>query len=180
LLKFPIDTPFEKLKVFKGCLEKFVSARPREWISMSGFRATRVEADLGFVEYIVVAQHRDSCKWSPLEIVCLRCCFIFSYSFLLACTTGQNTGALKNSLAELSSFALELTKKMNMRYTSPPLPVDLSVIQRDGDNIDTPMDLLNAVIAGNQEFDGGGGENKSHDSHGSTDYAAISAMFDKK
>jgi len=29
LLKFPIDTPYEKLKVFKGCLEKFVIARPR-------------------------------------------------------------------------------------------------------------------------------------------------------
>jgi hypothetical protein len=71
LLKFPIDTPYEKFKVFKGCLEKFVNARPREWISMSGFRATRVEADMGFVEYIVVGQHRDSCKWGTLEIDCL-------------------------------------------------------------------------------------------------------------
>jgi hypothetical protein len=71
LLKFPIDTPYEKLQVFKGCLQKFVSARPREWMSMSAFRATRVEADLGFVEYIVVGQHTDSCKWSLLEIVCV-------------------------------------------------------------------------------------------------------------
>jgi hypothetical protein len=84
LLKFPINTPYEKLKVFKGCLEKFANARPREWISMSGFRATRVEADLGFVEYIVVAQHRDSCKWSPLEIARLRCRFIFS-CFTFSC-----------------------------------------------------------------------------------------------
>jgi hypothetical protein len=53
-------------------------------------------------------------------------------------------------------------------------------MQRQSDNINMPMEVMNAASAGNQEFDGGGGENKSHESHGSTDYAAISAMFDKK
>jgi hypothetical protein len=86
-----------------------------------------------------------------------------------------------NSKAELVTFALELTKKMNLRYKSPPLPVDLSVMQRQSDNTNMPMDFLNAASAGNQEFDGGGGENvPSHESHASTDYAAIAAMFDKK
>jgi hypothetical protein len=84
-------------------------------------------------------------------------------------------------LAELSSFALELTKKMNMRYTKPPLPVDLSVIQQDGENIDMAMamNLLNTASTGNQQS-GDGDENVSQASHGSTDYAAIAAMFDKK
>jgi hypothetical protein len=77
LLKFPIDTPYEKLKVFRGCLEKFVTARPREWMSMSAFRATRVEADLGFVEYIVVGQHRESCKLRSTG-ECLFGRFVFS------------------------------------------------------------------------------------------------------
>jgi len=31
-----------------------------QWISFLAFRPTRVEADLGFVEYIVVAQHRGT------------------------------------------------------------------------------------------------------------------------
>jgi hypothetical protein len=101
--------------------------------------------------------------------------------FLLICTTGQNVGALLSSKAELVTFALELTKKMNLRYKSPPLPVDLSVMQRQSDNTNMPTDFLNAASAGNQEFDGGGSANApSHESHGSTDYAAIAAMFDKK
>jgi hypothetical protein len=84
-------------------------------------------------------------------------------------------------LAELSSFALELTKKMNMRYTKPPLPVDLSVIQREGENIDMAMamNLLNTASASNQERSDGD-DNMSHVSHDDSDYAAVSAMFDKK
>lgn len=72
----------------------------RQWGSFTSFRATRVEADLGFVEYSVCAQHRES--W-------------------------QAPGALLESKAQLSSFALELSKKMDMRYKSPPMPVDLSL-----------------------------------------------------
>jgi hypothetical protein len=85
-------------------------------------------------------------------------------------------------LAELSSFALELTKKMNLRYTKPPLPIDLSVIQREGDNIDMAMamSLLNTASAGNQQSGDGAGQNVSNVSHDDTDYAAIAAMFDKK
>ena len=100
LLKFPINTPYAKLKVFRSVLEKFIKDRPREWLSFSAFRATRVEADAGFVEYIVVGQHREA--W-------------------------QNMGALLTSKADLSSFALELSKRMGMRYVAPALPVDLNV-----------------------------------------------------
>jgi hypothetical protein len=47
LLKFGLDVPYERIEVFKSAVEKFVKARPREWLSLLGFRATRVEADQG-------------------------------------------------------------------------------------------------------------------------------------
>lgn len=100
LLKFPIDVPLKKVEIFRSAIESFVKARPREWLTFLAFRPTRVEADHGFVEYIVVAQHRE--KWSEI-------------------------GALLQSKAELSSFALEVSKKMDMRYVPPALPVDLNI-----------------------------------------------------
>jgi hypothetical protein len=108
--------------------------------------------------------------------------FFLYLTFFKTHSTGQHPTALKTSLAELSSFALELTKKMNMRYTKPPLPVDLSVIQREGEKIDmaTAMNLLNAASAGTNQQRGDGDENMSHVSHDDMDYAAVSAMFDKK
>lgn len=33
-----------------------------------------------------------------------------------------------NSKAEVASFALELMKKMKMRYVAPPMPVDLTLV----------------------------------------------------
>ena len=99
-LKFPIDADFNKLKIYRSAIEKFVKDRPRQWLSFLAFRVTRVEADGGFVEYIVVGQHRES--W-------------------------QNIGALLTSKAELTSFAWELSKKMGLRYVAPALPVNLNV-----------------------------------------------------
>lgn len=46
--KFPIDTPYHKIEVFKSTIEKFVKNRPREWLCFLAFRPTRVEADGGF------------------------------------------------------------------------------------------------------------------------------------
>ena len=100
LLKFPIDVPLKKVEIFKGALESFIKSRPREWLTFTAFRPTRVEADQGFVEYIVIAQHRE--KWSAI-------------------------GALLQSRAELASFSLEVSKKMDMRYIPPALPVDLNM-----------------------------------------------------
>jgi hypothetical protein len=85
LFKFPIDTPYNRIKIFHSAIDKFVKARPREvrccsvkgvlcssfflltfccffpslqWIGLNAFRNTRVEADAGFVEYIIICQHR--------------------------------------------------------------------------------------------------------------------------
>eukprot|EP00571_Detonula_confervacea_P004055 CAMPEP_0172329148 /NCGR_PEP_ID=MMETSP1058-20130122/60728_1 /TAXON_ID=83371 /ORGANISM="Detonula confervacea, Strain CCMP 353" /LENGTH=1223 /DNA_ID=CAMNT_0013046305 /DNA_START=38 /DNA_END=3710 /DNA_ORIENTATION=- len=99
LIKFGLETPFNKIMVFRTAVENFIKARPREWIALAGFRATRVEADYGYVEYKIVAQHRES--W-------------------------QNIGPVLQSKADLSSFCLEATKKLNMKYESPPMPVNLA------------------------------------------------------
>ncbi|KAL7499239.1 hypothetical protein ACHAWT_010159 [Skeletonema menzelii] len=99
LIKFGLETPFNKVTVFRAAVENFIKARPREWIALSGFRATSVEADFGYVEYKIIAQHRE--KW-------------------------QNMGAILQSKADLSSFILEVTKKLDMKYESPPMPVNLS------------------------------------------------------
>ncbi len=55
---------------------------------------------MGFIEYVVALQHRES--W-------------------------QNVGAILTSKAELSSFCLELSKELGMRYIQSPLPVHLEI-----------------------------------------------------
>jgi hypothetical protein len=59
-LKFGVDVPYQKVKIFRNAVEKFVDDRPREWLKAFGFRATRVEIDLGFIEYVIVLQSRES------------------------------------------------------------------------------------------------------------------------
>lgn len=56
LCKFGVNVSFDKIQLFKKATEKFVKERPREWIALLGFRATRCEQDLGFIEYTVVLQ----------------------------------------------------------------------------------------------------------------------------
>lgn len=61
LCQFGVDVSFDKIELFKKATEKFIKDRPREWLSLSGFRATRCEQDLGFIEYVVVIQVSSSC-----------------------------------------------------------------------------------------------------------------------
>jgi hypothetical protein len=56
----------------------------------------------GYVEYVICLEHRES--W-------------------------QNIGNILQSKADVSSFCLEVSKKLNMTYTAPPLPVNLSLAQ---------------------------------------------------
>ena len=99
-LKFGLDVPYEKVKVFGSVVENFVKERPREWIKLVAFRSTVVEADLGYIGYVVVLNHIES--W-------------------------QNIGAIKQSLADCASFCLEVSKKLDMRFVAPPMPIDLSL-----------------------------------------------------
>jgi hypothetical protein len=97
-LKFSVDIASSKIEVLQSQVDAFVKDRPREWMSLNGFRATRIEADLGYVEYVIVLQHREA--W-------------------------QNVTSIVTSKAELQSFCLELSKDLGLRYVAPPLPVDL-------------------------------------------------------
>jgi hypothetical protein len=110
-MKFGVDIPYSKVQVFKKTVEAFVKARPREWVSLLMFRSTRVEADLGFIEYALDLQHRES--W-------------------------QNMASIVMSKADLASFCLEVQKQLDMRYIAPSLPVDLSL--KDTVGLDRPKD----------------------------------------
>jgi hypothetical protein len=59
-LKFSVDIASSKFEVLQSRVDAFVKDRPREWMSLNGFRATRIEADLGYVEYVIVLQHREA------------------------------------------------------------------------------------------------------------------------
>jgi hypothetical protein len=97
-LKLPIDTPFEKIRIFKTAIAEYLKARPREWLSLNGFRPHQIFADKGYIEYALVVQHRE--KW-------------------------QFIGQLLDSKGNLQSYCLEVAKQLNVHYHAPPLPVDL-------------------------------------------------------
>ena len=59
----------------------------------------------------------------------------------------QSINSILESKAEVSSFCLELSKKLDMRYKSPPLPVDLAFVQRN--NIGTSVSMTNNEINNN-------------------------------
>lgn len=99
-MKFAVSVPYSRVLIFRKSVESFVKERPREWLALNGFRATRVEHDQGFIEYIIALGHRSS--W-------------------------QDIGVILQSKADVASYCLELAKKLNMRYTAPPLPVNLSM-----------------------------------------------------
>lgn len=72
------------------------------------------------VEYVFVAQHREN--WA-------------------------NVGALKNSLADVSYFSLEVAKKMEMRYTAPPMPINLNMIGNSNVGSTSTPDLQQQMAA---------------------------------
>jgi len=121
-------------------VENFINARPREWVGLIGFRATRVEADMGFIEYKIVGEHREA--W-------------------------QNIGAILESKADLASFCLEVTKKLGMRYESPPMPVNLSANSSD----------LRQLFEGEVNDDDGWATRKRTKSVSADDLKDVAAMF---
>jgi hypothetical protein len=103
-LKFTISSTTDQLKTFRRRIMEYVENRPREWIKVNAFRCARVETDLQYIEYILILQHRES--W-------------------------QNFAAVQDSQSDVFMFALDLQKKLKMKYTAPRMPVD---IQGLGDN----------------------------------------------
>ena len=117
-MKFAIDTPHEKVEIFKAAVEQFLKDRPREWLAFNGFRPTEVAVEKGYVNYLTIAQHRHS--W-------------------------QDIGAVLVSKAELVTYELEIAKKLDMPYVCPPLPVDLSLNTRGQTGELTPQNILGSL-----------------------------------
>ena len=117
-LKFGIDISYEKVKIFRTVVETFVNERPQEWLKLAAFRANAVEADLGYISYVLVLQHVES--W-------------------------QNVGAVLESKAEVSSFCLEVAKQMEMRFVSPPKPINLSFAEGQHESPEGTVEEPNLV-----------------------------------
>jgi hypothetical protein len=101
----------------------------------------------------------------------------------------QSLISILESKAEVSSFCLELSKKLDMRYKSLPLPVDLALVQRnhigttpstDGNNNNNPAGLaaadtnseLGAKIAAAMASNA-----NSNDEASALNYKEVAAMF---
>jgi hypothetical protein len=102
-MKFAIDTPHEKVEVFKAAIEQFLKDRPREWLAFVGFRPTEVAVEKGYINFVTIAQHRSS--W-------------------------QDLGSVLVSKAELVTYELEVAKRLEMTYHQPHLPVDLQISEQ--------------------------------------------------
>jgi len=122
MLQFGIDVPYEKMQSFQTAVEAHVKSRPREWLAFCGFRAAGISVDLGFIEYKVVVQHRD--KW-------------------------QNLISILDSKARLTTYCLECAKQLDMRFISPPLPINLNISSNAG--LSFPGSLAEASRTSQQE-----------------------------
>jgi hypothetical protein len=136
-LKFPVDVPYDKVKQFHSEIEQFLKNRPREWLSFLDFRARQVDASKGFIEYMIVVQHRQS--W-------------FDW------------GTIMISKSHLIHFSLELSKKLDIWYKTPPIPVSLSVVGQPS-TLPFNIDAASPGIAVNA------------DSIGTPDLSSLQAMF---
>lgn len=119
-MKFGIDTPYESIEVFRAAVEQFLKERPREWLAFGGFRPTEVAQDRGFTNYVIIAQHRNS--W-------------------------QHLGGILTSKADLVKFCMEISKQLKMTYTSPSLPVELSMRGSEGAKCDKAREITPANLA---------------------------------
>jgi hypothetical protein len=87
-----------QIELFRKRITEYVKERPREWIRLVSFRCKRIEADLGFMEYVIIGQHREA--W-------------------------QNLPAILQSKSDVLCFGLETQKELNMKYTAPHVPIDI-------------------------------------------------------
>ena len=91
----------------------------------------------------VISCYRHRGTLTPSRI---HCCLSL---ILIQREAWQNIKAIGESKAEVSSFCLELSKKLEMRYISPPLPVDLAFVNRggtEGDNASVAAKMAGFAI----------------------------------
>eukprot|EP00977_Amphora_coffeiformis_P012336 scaffold3043_cov180-Amphora_coffeaeformis.AAC.28 len=96
---FPLNTPYQKLVLFKRAVEEYMRARPREWRALNGFRCNMVYAKENYMEYIIVIQHREA--W-------------------------QEVGQVLDSKANLTSYCQEVARQLDMEYQAPQVPIHLT------------------------------------------------------
>ena len=97
--KFGVDVTTEQVALFRKRITEYIKARPREWIRLNAIRCTRVVVDAGFMEYVVIAQHREA--W-------------------------QNVPAIRQSKSDVFTFGLETQKQLDMKYKAPRVPIDIN------------------------------------------------------
>jgi hypothetical protein len=97
-IRIPVDTPLEKILILKTAITEYMKARPREWLSLYSFRASEIVTDKGYVEYLLVVQHRE--KW-------------------------QFLGPIFESKANLQCYCVAVMKQLDIHYHAPPLPIDV-------------------------------------------------------
>jgi hypothetical protein len=88
-VKFGVRASDEVIDQFKRKLYGHVKARPREWLKPVSFRLDKVSVDDGYVEYVVFLQHRES--W-------------------------QQIGAIKDSLAAVQRYSLQLSFSLGIAF----------------------------------------------------------------
>lgn len=103
-LNIPLDTPYEKILLFKQAIEEYMKARPREWRALNGMRCNRVVANENYMEWLIVIQHREA--W-------------------------QQVGQVLDSKANLSSYSQEVIRQLGMQYQAPRLPVEIRQAESD-------------------------------------------------
>eukprot|EP00980_Cylindrotheca_fusiformis_P014033 scaffold3670_cov124-Cylindrotheca_fusiformis.AAC.9 len=103
-MKFGLSVPSETTTSFKEQLIEYVKSKPREWYAFFAFRITNIEASQGYVEYIIVVEHRES--W-------------------------QQVWGLLESLGDLRAVAFELSRELGMGYKAPTMPIELNMMQNN-------------------------------------------------
>mmetsp|Transcript_31570 Transcript_31570/g.76534 ORF Transcript_31570/g.76534 Transcript_31570/m.76534 type:complete len:1185 (-) Transcript_31570:186-3740(-) len=148
-LRFGIDVQYQKVETFRKAVEIFVKARPREWMSILGFRISSIEAERGYIEYSLCLMHRE---------------------------TWQNMAPLLNSRHTVQAYCLELQKGLDMRYTSPPLPVEFNNMSGQSlpKQVDTSYDFEGAGQAAEERMTVAAGHAANTSS---TDFVRLSKMF---
>ena len=97
-LKFGVDATTGQLEEFRQRVVQYTKDHPREWASVVACRCFRIEVDLGYMEYHIALQHRDS--WQSLP-------------------------GIQQSRGRFLSFALETQKLLGIKYSAPRVPIDV-------------------------------------------------------
>lgn len=121
LMRFGIDVTYGQLELYKEALTRYVEARPRDWTKLWCLRALDVKADQGYIEYMICVESR--CNW-------------------------QDIFHIWHIRGVIRAFCHELAKQLDMRYVSPPMPVDLRMRGSLSEALEEDQRRLNELTQG--------------------------------